>query len=265
MDKKLMAITAFTIFLTGFIFKSYAESTIMVDDRAKLGEVYSLEKLKQYAQAMPTIEDLYQRYADNREVQWTYVRVLGFGGHWKEAMKVFDQLCAVKCDEEMFVTYAHILEAQGSKAQTLMYIKSLADQHPAQEKIQAVYAEILSWNVQNPQNHHMIEELSAKYPDDLKLIKAHADILVERKKYADAMALMDQLLARDPKNNGLRYQHAQVVSATGDHKQAVKELQALLNDGFTKKDAVIMLGDELRRLGRDEEALKVYKEVTDGK
>jgi len=265
MVNKSIVLTVFAIFLVGFIFKSYAETELTINDRAKLGEVYSLEKLKQFDKAMPTIQDLYQRYADNREVRWTYVRVLGFGGHWKEAMKAFDDLCAVKCDEGMFVTYAHILESQGPNPETLLYIKKLAAQHPEQKKIQSIYGEILSWNVQNPQGQRVIEELSAKYPDDLKIAKADADILVEQKKYADAIAQMDKLLSSNPNDKDLRYQHAQVVSATGDHKEAVKELQALLNDGFTKKEAVIMLGDELRLIGRDQEALEVYQGVINGK
>jgi predicted Zn-dependent protease len=298
MDNKLTGITVFTIFLMSFVIPCYSESTVAVDDRAKLGEVYSLERLKQYDTAMPTIEDLHQHYIDNREVTWTYVRVLGFGGHWKEAIKAFEELCAAKCDEEMFVTYAHILEAQGPKAETLVYIKNLADQHPDQLEIQSVYAEILSWKVQNPQERQIIEELSTKYPNDLQLVEAlgdiaysakdyvlaqqdyekvleknqssgvikkYANILVALKKYPDAIAQMDTLLSRSPRDNDLRFQHAQIVSATGDHKQAVKELQALLDDGDTKKEVAVMLGDELRLSGRNEEALKIYKEVVNGK
>ncbi len=265
MDNKFIVMAALAVLFMSFAFKSHAESTLTIDDRAKLGEVYSLEKLRQYAKAIPMIEGLYQGYPDNKEVKWSYVRVLGFGGHWKQATKAFDELCAVKCGEDMFVTYAHILEAQGPHSETLEYIKKLADQHPGQEEIQSVYAEILSWNVKNPEGQQIIEELSTKYPNDLRIQEAYADVLVEQKKYVDAIARMNALLSRNPDDKDLRYQHAQLVSAAGNHEQAVKELKGLLSDGFTKKEAVIMLGDELRLLGRDEEALKVYQEVVDAK
>jgi len=265
MDNKWIGMTLLTFSLMAFTFNTYAENTPSVDDRAKLGEVYSLERLKEYPKAIPMIEDLYQHYADNREIKWSYVRVLGFGGHWREAMKAFDELCAIKCDGDMYVTYAHILEAQGPIPETLLLIKKLADQFPNQVKIQSIYAEILSWNAQTPVGQKSIEELSAKYPNDLKIAKAYAETLVGQKKYTAAITQMDNLLTRNPNDPDLRYQHAKVVSATGDHERAVKELKALLNNGIENKEAAIMLGDELRLLGRDEESLKVYQGVINEK
>jgi len=265
MDKKHTFISIFTILWLGLIFDSFAQAAISIDDRAKLGEVYSLEKLKQFDKAIPIIEELYKHHADDREIEWSYVRVLGFGGHWKEAKKVFDVLCGSKCDEDMFVTYAHILEAQGPDPQTLIVIKELADQHPAQKKIQSIYTEILSWNVQSPLGQQAIEELSVKYPDDLKIARAYADALVSQKRFADAISQINNLLSRNPNDKALRFQHAKVVSAQGDHEGAVKELKDLLNDGTTNKEAAIMLGDELRFLGRNEESIKVYQGVVNEK
>jgi predicted Zn-dependent protease len=298
MDNKWKVIIVCSVFLMNVVFNSYAETPLTIEDRAKLGEVYSLEKLKKFSQAEPMIEVLYQRYPDNNEIRWTYVRVLGFGGHWKEATEAFKTLCASKCDEDMFVTYAHILESQGPNPETLIFIKNLADQHQAQAKIQSIYAEILSWNIQKPQGQQMIEELSAKYPNDLKIEEAlgdiaflskdyalaqkdyesileksdtarigkkYADTLVAQKKYDDAISEMDKLLSSNPNDKELKYQHAQVVSASGDHQRAVNELKVLLNGGFANKEAAIMLGDELRLLGRDEESLKVYQGVVNEK
>jgi predicted Zn-dependent protease len=266
MDKKWMFFIGLAFFLMGFAVVSDAESPMTINDRAKLGEVYSLERLKKFDKAGPVIEDLYTRNKDNHEIVWSYVRIMGFGRHWREAMKVFDDLCALKeCDEGMFVTFAHILESQGPIPETLVHIKKLADQHPNNEKIQSVYKEILSWDIQNAPGQQSIEELSKKYPDDLQLKEAYAQALVEQKKYADAISQMNSLLAHNPNDKDLRFQHAKVISATGNHQQAIKELQAVINDGFVNKEAVIMLGDELRLTGRDEEALKVYQGVIDEK
>lgn len=296
MKNRLALFLAVLVLGVCVILKAYADNAMTIEDRAKLGKIYSLERLKEYAKVNPMIKDLRQRYPDNREIEWTYVRVLGFGGNWKEATDAFNQLCAKDCAEEMFVTYAHILESQGPHPETLPLIKKLSDQYPDQKEIHLVYSEILSWNTQNPEGCRALEALSAEFSDDLRIAEAlgdvayaakdyasaqkgyekilesqpsaamrkkYADTLVAQEKYADAINQMDVLISSAPDDQDLRYQHAQVVAATGDHEQAVKELQALLQDGFNKKEAMVMLGDEFRLLGRDEEALKVYQEVAD--
>jgi predicted Zn-dependent protease len=294
-----LAAMACVVFLMGFVGQAHAEMDLSIDDRARLGEVYSLERLRQFSQAKPMIETLHQRYANNHEVDWTYVRVLGFGGHWKEATSAFDQLCSVsKCDDKMYATYAHILESQGPNPEVLPYIKKLSEKYPDSKEIQTVYAEILTWNVESPKGHQAVADLSTQYPQDLKLIEAAGDLayrdknftlaqkdyeqvlakspstalskkyayaLIGLKQYAQAIAQMDKLIADNPNDKDLRYQHAQVLSAAGEHRQAVQELRALLNNGYKNKEAYIMLGDQLRLLGMDQEALKVYGEVVNEK
>ncbi len=140
----------------------------------------------------------------------------------------------------------------------------------------------------------ILEEVNARYPADPKLSESLGDVaysaqaydiaqrnyqrvlarkpsatvrkkyinaLFAQKKYIDAINQMDILLARMPDDQQLRFQHAQIISAIGDHERAVRELESLLDNGFDKKEVVIMLADELRLLGRDEEAIKIYEGV----
>ncbi len=289
------------IFITFFSFlfipRLYGETALSVDDRAKMGEIYSLEKLKKYNQAIPMIDVLHQRYPDNEEVKWTYVRVLGFGKKWQEAATVFDELCAKACKPDMVETYGHILEAQGPNVETLDRMKKMVEQYPQVEKIKPIYAEMLTWNSQTPEGRKALEELSSKSPQDVDILKVLADtayaskdyptaqknyeeiiekkpslevrkkyveVLLAQKKYTEASGQMDDLLLKSPQDRDLRFQNVQVLSATGKHAEAVQELKSLIEEGFSKKEAMVMLGDELRLLGRDEEAIRVYQSVNKG-
>jgi len=107
------------------------------------------------------------------------------------------------------------------------------------------------------------ERVLARKPS-MGLHKKYIDVLLAQKKYADAIGQMDILLSIAPEDQDLRYQHAQVVSAAGDHERAARELQALLEDGDIKKEVLTMMGDELRLLGRDEEAIKMYQRAENG-
>ncbi len=294
MKNKKVIVSSILLFLAYFTFPVYGDDAFSLEDRAKMGEVYSLERLKRYDEVKPMIADLYKRYPNNKEVKWTYARIWGFGGDWKAAQTIFDELCAKECDPEMVLTYGHILESQGPKPETLLYIKKLVTQHPDQKELQPIYAEILSWNTQDPKGRDAIGDLNAQFPDDPQIIEALGDIayaskdfahaqeyyekisgkeaspgirkkyidaLLGEKKYTEAISQMDTLLSAAPNDQDLRYQHAQVIAATGKHEQAVKELKSLMQEGFNKKEAMVMLGDELRQLGHDDEALKIYKEV----
>lgn len=287
------------VLMTFSLSEAKAETPMSVEDRARMGEIYSLERMKKYDQAKPMIQKLEQKYPDNREVKWTYVRILGFSKDWKNATKIYEQLCpdVKSCDAEMIETYGHILEAQGPNPETLMYMKKLVDQHPEVAKLFGIYEEILSWNTQSAEGRQTLENLHKQFPNDKKIIEAlgdaaffakdypsaeqlysqimeggdaklhkkYMDSLLAQKKYTEAVQEMDRLLSQDPKNQDLRFAHAQILSATGKHEEAVKELKDLINEGFKKKEAVLMLGDELRQMGKNDEALKVYQEVTNEK
>ena len=94
--------------------------------------------------------------------------------------------------------------------------------------------------------------------------RKYIDVLLAEKKYAEAIDQIDILISSAPDDQDFRYQHAQIISAAGDHERAVRELQFLIDNGYKKKEAITMLADELRLLGRDQEAIKIYQGVVSG-
>ncbi|MGE0267140.1 MAG: tetratricopeptide repeat protein [Candidatus Omnitrophota bacterium] len=289
----IAAVSSIFLILTDSV--SFGETDLTVEDRAKMGEIYSLERLQRYDEVKPLIAALRSRYPENSEIKWTQARILGFSGSWEEASGIFDELCADECEKEIVVTYGHILESQGSNPGTLSHIKKLVDRYPDYEKLQSIYIQILSWNGQNPEGRAALEKLHEQFPEDLKIIAALGDAayaaekytlaekyyrhflsqemspdvhnkfintLISQKKHVEAIEEMDRLLLEDPQNPDLRHQYARVLSTAGKHEEAVSELKTLLQEGYQKKEALVLLGDELRLLGRNDEALKVYREVT---
>lgn len=213
------------IFLTGLTLKVYADSTLTVEDRAKMGEIYSLERLKNYAQAMPKIQVLRQRYPDNREVKSTYARVAGFGGNWKEAAAVFDELCANGCDTEMTETYGHILEAQGPNPETLDTMKKLIDRHPDQPKLQSIYTEMLSWSRKSP-GPGMTDAVSAEGNPKIRDVQN----LIGQQRFDEALGLLEEILKAAPDDEAALLWKARVLSWQGNLPSSIEAYQKLIKD-----------------------------------
>jgi predicted Zn-dependent protease len=157
------------------------------------------------------------------------------------------------------------LQAQGPSTETPAVIKALYDEHTGLAKVGEIYAQILGWSTESPEGRQLLEEMSAKFPQDAILAQKYAQALVVDKKYPQAIKKMDELIALKPDDLDLQFERAKIIASTGEHESAVRELKQLRSKGYTKKEAAVMLGDELRMTGQDEEALKIYQEVTNDK
>ncbi len=214
------------VFCVGLAGKVYGEEPLSIEDRAKIGEIYSLEQMKRYQEAKPKIEDLHQRYPDNREVKWTYVRILGFGGDWKEAMAVFDELCSPKCDPEMLITYGHILEAQGPNPETLEQMKSLVDRFPDQSKLQVIYNKMQSWSNNPPQT-----ESAESLPSDKDNLPAkNMGKTAHQHVFKEIVGKSDELLKTNPDDEAALLHKAQALSWQGDLRSSIKLYKKLIKD-----------------------------------
>ncbi len=156
-------------------------------------------------------------------------------------------------------TYEHLnREGEGRRV-----LEEINNRFPTDPKVSESLADMAFTEKAYTLSQGYYERVLAKKPS-MEVRRKYANVLLAQKKYADAIGQMDILLSYAPDDNDLRYQHAQVVSAAGDHERAERELQALLDDGDTKKEVLTMMGDELRLLGRDEEAIKVYQRAENG-
>jgi len=156
-------------------------------------------------------------------------------------------------------TYEHLnREGEGRRI-----LKEINNRFPADPKVSESLGDLAFSEKAFSLAQGYYERVLARKPS-MSVRKKYANVLIAQKKYADALGQMDILLDLSPDDQDLRLQHAQVISAAGDHERAVRELESLMDDGDTKKDVLTMLGDELRSLGRDEEAIKIYQRAENG-
>ena len=184
-----------------------------------------------YAQALPYLLGAYRISPEDKTIGWKLIWSFQKLGREGEARRVLEEISA-KIPEDPASSESLGDMAYSTKAYALA--------------------------------HKYYERVLMRKPSD-NIRKKYANVLFAEKIYTDAINQMDILISRSPGDQDLRYQHAQIISALGDHERAVRELQALLDDGYKNKEAVIMLADELRLLGRDEEAIKIYQEVSNEK
>lgn len=156
-------------------------------------------------------------------------------------------------------TYEHLhREGEGRRV-----LEEINNRFPADPKVSESLGDMAFSEKAYTIAQRYYERVLARKPS-VSVRRKYANVLLALKQYADAIDQMDILLSYDPENQDLRFQHAQVISAAGDHERAQRELQALVDDGDTKKEILTMMGDELRLLGRDQEAIKVYQRAENG-
>jgi len=218
---------------------SYGSTTVDIRDRAKLGGVYSLERLGRYAEAIPVITDLYQRYPNDLEVKWTYARILGFGGHWKEAVKAFDELCSTECSTEQLMTYAHVLQSQGADPEVLEYMKKLADAHKDNKEIESIYISMLTWHKQGPD--------TSSSTGGMKIVQPiTTETLVGEQKFDEALSQLDDILKTSPDDETALLWKARILSWRGKTTLSVSVYQKLIQD---HPDNVLYYRESARVMG----------------
>jgi tetratricopeptide (TPR) repeat protein len=157
-------------------------------------------------------------------------------------------------------TYEHLnRESEGRRLLEEINTKSTADPKVSESLGDMAFSENAYVLAQG-----YYERVLAKKPLAALVRKKYAETLLGQKKYADALGQMDILLAQHPDDKSLHLEHAKVVAALGDHERAARELRVLVNEGYGDKEAITILGDQLRLSGKDEEAIKMYKEVENG-
>ncbi len=232
---------------------SYGEP-LDIGDRARLGGVYSLERLGRYAEAIPIITELYQRYPNDLEVKWTYARVLGFGGHWKEAVAAFDELCAKGCSNDELMTYAHVLQSQGANPEVLAYMKKLADAHKDQKEIQSIYINMLIWNKQSAAASTSTGATGA--PQTVT-----AETYIEEQKFDQALGQLEIILKNSPDDENALLWKARILSWQAQTALSINIYKKLMQE---HPDKVLYYRECARVMGwadRTAESASLYDEA----
>ncbi|MGE0267141.1 MAG: tetratricopeptide repeat protein [Candidatus Omnitrophota bacterium] len=180
-----------------------------------------------YSQALPHLLGAYRMSPENKNVGWKLISAFQQLGREAEARRVLERLSA-------------------RTSVNLEAIEQLGDMS-------------YSTKAYSLARHQYYRILLRKPSDEIR--KKYALALFAEENYVAALQQMDILLAKKSDDFDLRFQHAQIIAALGDHDRASRELNSLRDDGYTKKEALILLADQLRHLGREEEAIKIYREV----
>ncbi|MGE0267139.1 MAG: tetratricopeptide repeat protein [Candidatus Omnitrophota bacterium] len=212
------------LLIAGVASKAYGASPpLTLEDRAKIGEIYTLEDLKQYDDALPLIEDLMDRYPDDREVQRTYVRIVGFGGDWERAAEVMETLCVEHCDDQIVETYGHILEAQGPNPDTLVEMERLLERYPQNPELKSIYADMSTWNQSSN-----AQSATVNTPQDGQVDLNDVQILVEQNRHEEALDLIERYLDTSPEDESALLWKARVLSWYGKRIPAIRVYQELI-------------------------------------
>ncbi len=114
------------------------------------------------------------------------------------------------------------------------------------------------------------KELLASDADNRKAMRALRDLQIEQENLQDALELQKKIVkaaSSGPKAEGekqqlrqLRYQVARAALDQGEVEQAVDVCKDLIKQDASFTPARVTLGDAYRKLGRDNDAVKVYQE-----
>lgn len=176
--------------------------------------------------AIPYLKGAYARQPDHNRAAWLLV--------WSYE-RVGKSIDAQKILERMF--------AQGDKTNEL--VKHLADMYYSNddfENAEYMYAKLLSQK------------------EDVEIQKKYTEVLTWRKDYKKALMLLEGMLRENPDDYQLIELYADILTWTKDYVSAEKQYRKLLDANIHRKTVTLKLADLLRYDGRNDEALKAYKQ-----
>lgn len=98
-----------------------------------------------------------------------------------------------------------------------------------------------------------------------EILRKLADLAFNQRDWESAQKYYDQLVDLDPRNEYLRMEYAQVLVRYKRYDKALEQYEALLKlagrDAKTRASTLRDMGDLYEQMGRDEEALKTYREA----
>jgi tetratricopeptide (TPR) repeat protein len=89
-------------------------------------------------------------------------------------------------------------------------------------------------------------------------------ILIERQKYAAALKQVEGRLRTAPSDPEARFLRATILAGLGHHDDAIPIFRELLAETPQRNHLRIVLGHSLKALGRTDEAVRAYRDATDG-
>ena len=168
----------------------YGQDQLSQEDKARFGKAQSLNSLKKYNEAGEILSGLYDKYPNNKDINFEFAKALGSEGKIERSTELFEQLKKTYPNDKLIEeTYIGILESQKQFAKVReIYITKLKSDPDNILFIRKI-ADLSTWisNFETALNYY--NKLLQKQPDDRSLKLHVADVCFWAKKYEQAIAL----------------------------------------------------------------------------
>jgi tetratricopeptide (TPR) repeat protein len=190
-------------------------------------------------------------------------RLLGAGGQAERAGVASQHLSKLKelppaivkagswfCDgehvaaENLLTSY---IAREGRHVEALRLLGRIAQRRGAPDRAEGLFREVVD---------------SAPGYADARL--DFVSVLIERQKYAAALEQVDLRLRTAPSDPEARFLRATILAGLGRHDDAVPIFRELLSETPQRNHLHIVLGHSLKALGRTDEAVRAYRDATNG-
>ncbi|MBW8001882.1 MAG: tetratricopeptide repeat protein [Planctomycetes bacterium] len=230
-------------------------------DKANFGMAQSLNNLGKYEQAQEKLNDLYDRYPDNKNVAIELVKALGYGKKFDQASNILNKLqTKYPHDIKIQRLYANIAEAnQQFKLAITHYIK-LLEHEPSDNNIKMKIADISSWIADYETSINYYRQILEKQPADKRLKAKMADVYFWMGNYTDAIRFYKEIGIGTKnkerfKNLGYAYLNAKLFD------NAIDVFRQLTRHYPNDINLRVALANALYASGDMDNAKKIFKEV----
>jgi len=161
-------------------------------DKAKYGISVSYNNLGEYDKSLPMLEELADKYPDDRDIQVELARAFGYSGKVTEAVYILQELMKNEPDSnELTKLYCSILEANQQFEKARAFYLRLYNQEPLDSYAEKV-AEISCWLKDYDTAIEYYNLVLSKSKDDRELIIKIGDVCLWAGKYEQAIEYYDK-------------------------------------------------------------------------
>ncbi|HKB40684.1 MAG TPA: tetratricopeptide repeat protein, partial [Gemmataceae bacterium] len=209
----------------------YRGLKLTLEDRYRLAGLYS--SAKNYEAAATTCRDILKEKPADPKVRRLLADVLSWDRKYEESQALFDRLVEENPDDAaLSIRQAEVALWSGKHDQALTLFRRMLERRFDQPKLWPDYVNSASASSALTDSDgrlatRIAEKLSRDNNEDLALLTRLAWVLTRLKEVVRARALLDQVVARKPDDPALRKELAGVLSAAGQHKEALAQYDGL--------------------------------------
>ena len=261
-------------------------------EKASFGIAQSQFNLAKYDEAIKILEDLHEKYPEDKEITLILAQAFGFSLKLDEARLLMDGLIKdFPRDQAIKKTYANILEANQHFTQAREIYTDLLKQDPDNQELLMKIADVSSWmgDYQSAINYYtalrekdkddlelkrkladlylwsqdyqeaikLYKETGVKPETDRKRFKNLGDAYLKLRQYQQALQIYDQLRKLFPSDIQIRADIANTLYAAGKIKEAEEEFKQIIKENPTDIKAILKAAEIMALRQHYQEAIKL--------